>query len=386
MLFSAVFQGEIFASEIYRFDLPSLIGEHSSDKGSFEVTINTGKKFSTIKNARLVLKGRAIDGEWLSGEAEKKTVSISGQFKVYIATPCKPEFTKFQYPTIDIGPLSGQFEIEGTFKPRTEEVRATDRRLMEEVRKNPGSPELRKKLRRTITHEMDWSFLDEGDFIFSFRWEGVRPAGNNQIKPSLVIIEQAFLLVDGELQNPSLVPESSLARILFESSKISHHYTSFIGELVSPPQGFFIDEDGKVWKYIVTSCQRLSSYDSYDSKNSDISQEYFRDRFRHSKLMGKIDLSILKQNISLIAEASKGQIKKKVSSKDIVDIDRRHSYSFEIRGYYACLYDEDSRTCKQILLEDNDGINTSKESTELLKWLNEVIRMNTTFDNNSVSK
>lgn len=375
LLFSAIFQGETFASETYRFDLPLLIGEHSSDKGGFEVTINTGKKFSTVKNARLILKGRAIDGEWLSAEAENKIVSISTQFKVTIATPCKPEFTKFHYPTVAIGPLSGQFEIEGTFKPHAEEVRATDRRLMEEMRKNPGSPELRKKLRQTITHEMDWSFLDEGDILFSFSWEGVRSPWDKQIRPCIVNIEQAYILVDGELQNPSFAPESPSARILFESSKISHHYTSFIGELVSPPQGFFIDEDGKVWKYIVTSCQRLPSYDSYDSKNSDISQEYFRDRFRHSKLMGKIDLSILKQKISLIAEASKGQIKKKVSSKDIVDIDRRYFYSFEIRGYYACLYDEDSRVCKQILLEDNDGINTSKESTELLEWLKEVIRI-----------
>lgn len=370
LLFSAIFQGETFASETYRFDLPSLIGEHCSDKRGFEVTINTGKKFSTVKNARLILKGRAIDGEWLSVEAENKIVSISAQFKVTIATPCKPEFTKFHYPTVAIGPLSGQFEIEGTFKPRTEEVRATDRRLMEEVRKNPSSPELRKKLRQTITHEMDWSFLDEGDILFSFSWEGVRSPWDKQIRPCIVNIEQAYILVDGELQNPSLAPESPSARILFESSKISHVYTELRGDLVRPPLGFFIDQDGRVWKYVVTGCQRLPSY---DSKNGNISEEYFREKFRHSKLMGNVDLSILKQKISLIAEASKGTFEKNPSSRSIPTI--RENYATTIIGYYAYLYDKGTGTYNQILLEENDRINTAKESKELLEWFKEVIRI-----------
>ncbi|HWR72532.1 MAG TPA: hypothetical protein VN604_05150, partial [Nitrospirota bacterium] len=123
--------------------------------------------------------------------------------------------------------------------------------------------------------------------------------------------------------------------------------------------GFFIDNEGDVWKYD-------HSADRWQPSRSDgLFYEFdLKEKYRDAKKTGTVDKKVLSAMISLIESASQGELKQRPAGNDMGAL-----------SYIAYLYDPGADTYKEVVLSSKgDQIvdNTASAAKTLTQWLESV--------------
>jgi hypothetical protein len=123
--------------------------------------------------------------------------------------------------------------------------------------------------------------------------------------------------------------------------------------------GFFIDNEGDVWKYD-HSAERWQP-----SRSDGILYEFdLKEKYRDAKKIGTIDKAVLSAMIYLIDSASQGELKQRPAGNDMGAL-----------SYIAYLYDPGADTYKEVILSSKgDQIvdNTASAAKTLTQWLESV--------------
>jgi len=136
--------------------------------------------------------------------------------------------------------------------------------------------------------------------------------------------------------------------------------------------GFFIDNEGGVWKYDHGADQWQPSRSDGFFYEFDLEEKY-----RDAAKTGTVDKKILSAMTSLIDSASQGELKQRPVGNDIGAM-----------SYIAYLYDPDADTYKQVILSSKgDWIvdNTASAAKTLTQWLESVFFKQPTRSNHGGS-
>ncbi len=297
-----------------------MLGIHRNER-PLEITVNAGPPFRRVKNVKLFLKGE-------SDILVDISVDVMGRLGKY-------PFSYHPRPRMNIRILNNQFEVMGEFTFSTD------------------------------TAARWWSYIEDVDASFGL----FLVIHDRELKPGkrcTVNINEAFLLVEAESQAPS-IDISTLNKIYTSDSRIVFMVSSY-GE--DGRNGFFINQDGEIWKYLNIEChisntQQIECQPKYSRSCKDkCTHSLFQDIFGLVKFIGSIDKDIMVKHNALIAEASQGQLISKHTGNDI-----------GLETHEAFLFDKKNNLYEAVVLNvraDTSVTNTSSAAAILVTWLKEI--------------